>query len=83
MVKCVDSKVSGGSVLGGRIAKRRERAENSDAIKQFRRMRLLSEMRAAHRKMEEPKTLEQLLADEARAQLDKARGFFAGATLPL
>jgi hypothetical protein len=71
------------SVLRARIAKRRERTENSEAIKQFRSMRTLSEFTRAHRKMDEPKTLGQLLAEEAKEKLDAAKKVFAGVTLPV
>jgi hypothetical protein len=71
------------SVLRGRIAKRRERIENSEAIQQFRSMRMLSEFTRAHRRIEEPKTLGQLLAEEAKEKLDAAKKVFAGVTLPV
>lgn len=97
MVGCVGIKATSGSfaslgkqiewkrhsALRGPFAKRMERLGNSEAIKQFRSMRMLSEFARAHRKMEEPKTLGQLLANEAKAKLDAAKEFFAGATLPL
>ena len=76
-------KFIGHALLRDRIAKRRERTENSEAIKQFRSMRTLSEFSRAHKKMEEPKTLGQLLAEEAKEKLDAAKKVFAGVTLPV
>ena len=94
-MKAVGLKISSGSFAGGqmkfighallseRIAKRRERRENSAALTQFRSMRMLSEFTRAHQKMEEPKTLGQLLAEEAKEKLDAAKKVFAGVTLPV
>ncbi len=96
MVKCVGLRVSSGSfgtlgrqvewkrhsVLREPIARWREGREGSDAVRQFRRMRMLSELMRAHRGAGEPKTLGEIIAQEAKAKLDKAEIVLAGVTLP-
>lgn len=68
--------------LNERAPKFRGSLRGSKALREFRRMRLVSELRRAHRQMEGPRTLPEYLLEKATGRIERTREFLMGLNLP-